>query len=127
MSFLVRIWIRLFKRSWMSLCRKKYWILFFPAFYRGLENNLVPELLHDISRNMQFVRNLTFGLWEKNGRSTLKNVFQKTNKHTCDYLYYVTLLNCLRWSIVWFRRAIRKCFLVWVLFAVKARFFNYGI
>ena len=36
--------------------------------------------------NAQFVKNKTFGLWEKNDNSTPKNVLQDTNERTCDYL-----------------------------------------
>ena len=38
----------------------------------------------------------------KNDSSTPKNAPQNTNEHTCDYLRYVSLPICLRWSIVWF-------------------------
>ena len=37
-----------------------------------------------------------------------KNVSQISSEHTCDYLHYVTLLICLRWSVVWLWRVIRK-------------------
>ena len=56
----------------------------------------------------QFVQNTTFGLWEKNDGSTLKNVLENTNEHTCDCLRYTTLLICLQRSVAWFWGVIRK-------------------
>ena len=51
-----------------------------------------------------------YDLWtlRKDDSSTLKKFLQNTNEHTCNYLCYVTLLVCLRWSIVWFWGVIRK-------------------
>ena len=56
----------------------------------------------------QLVQNTNFGLWEKTRAQLRKNVPQITNEHTCDYLRYLTLLICLRWSVVWFWGVIRK-------------------
>ena len=46
--------------------------------------------------------------FEKKNSSTPKNVPQNTNEHTCDNLRYVSVLICLRWSVVWFWGVIRK-------------------
>ena len=46
--------------------------------------------------------------FEKKNSSTLKNVPQNTNEHTCDNLRYVSVLICLGWSVVWFWGVIRK-------------------
>ena len=84
---------------------------------------LLLELFHMFSITIQsyiketakFVQSAT---WWKNDSSTLKNFLWNTNEHTCDYLFYVTLLICLRWSVVWFWRVIRKCILAWIYFSL---------
>ena len=45
-----------------------------------------------------------YDLWtlRKNDSSTLRNVPPNTSEHTCDYLRYMSLLICLRWSVIWF-------------------------
>ena len=47
------------------------------------------EMLKE-TRNSSKTQPLDF---EKNDSSTLKNVLQNTNEHTCEYLRYVALLN----------------------------------
>ena len=63
--------------------------------------------LFKVKGNAQLVKNTTL---RKNDSSTPKNVVQNTNECTCDYLRYVTLLICLRWSVVSFWGVIRNIF-----------------
>ena len=62
--------------------------------------------LFKVKRNAQLVKNTTL---RKNDSSTPKNV-QNSNECTCDYLRHVTLLICLRWSVVSFWGVIRNIF-----------------
>ena len=72
-----------------------------------IPRNDIPTDIYLFKGNAQLVKNTAL---RKNDSSTPKNVVQNTNECTCDYLRYVTLLICLRWSVVSFWGVIRNIF-----------------
>ena len=62
----------------------------------------------NLKESVPFVQNTTIGFWEKMIAQLRKTVPENLNEHTCDYLCYVSLQICLRWSIVWFWGMIRQ-------------------